>query len=220
MAISDPQMTGENPTTEEALCEVLVRRSGPMIAYLEKRIPQVYKGAIVAEDVFQDVCERAIDALSTFRNDSADALDRWLTTIADRRILNRIRDEGRKKRGGGKPAFRAGDKWKTSCINLLDHVRSPAKTPCGEAQRAEAVGKVLVSLARLRPEFREVIKLRHMEDLSVEQIAAKMGRSEGSVSSLLYRGMIELRRLMGDKSNFLSDDGSVCSNSPNRHQPD
>ena len=220
MADSDPHTTCDIPTTEEELCEVLVRRAKPLIAYLEKRIPPIYKGQIVAEEVFQEVCARAVEALPKFRNDGDDALDRWLTTIADRAILNRIRDAGRKKRGGGKPALRDGDKWKTSCIDLIDRVRSPVKTPCTEAQRAEAIRRVLVNLARLRADYREVVKLHHLDGLSIEKIAAKMNRSEGSVKSLLYRGMNELRRLMGDKGNFLSDDGAPGSNGNSRQRSD
>lgn len=220
MSDPDSPTTCDIPTTVDELCEVLVRRSPALIAYLEKRIPPIYKGQIVAEEVFQEVCTRAVEALRKFRNDGDDALDRWLTTIADRVILNRIRDAGRQKRGGGKPALRNGDKWKTSAIDLLDRVRSPVKTPCREAQRAEAVNRVLVNLSRLRQDYRDAVKLHYLDGLSVEQIAAKMDRSESAVNSMLYRGMTELRRLMGNRSDFLSDDGAANSNGNGKQRPD
>ncbi|OWY73021.1 hypothetical protein B7486_01350 [cyanobacterium TDX16] len=194
--------------SETALARAIVKRSKSILAYLDRKIPSIYKGQIVAEDILQEVCIHAFQGLSTFRSDGEDSLDRWLTRIVDNALLNRIRDAGRKKRGGGQRILRNGDQWKTSCINLLDQVRSPAKTPSRVAARTEAVGKVLVALSRLRPDVREAVRLRHLTDLSIEEVALQMNRSKASVHSLLYRGLTELKNLMGDQSDYLSDDGS------------
>jgi RNA polymerase sigma factor (sigma-70 family) len=194
--------------SEAALSRAIVKRSKSILAYLDRKIPSIYKAQIVAEDILQEVCIHAFQGLSTFRSDGEDSLDRWLTRIVDNALLNRIRDAGRIKRGGGQRILRNGDQWKTSCINLFDQVRSPGKTPSRVAARTEAVGKVLVALSRLRPDLREAVRLRHLTDFSIEEVALHMNRSKASVHSLLYRGLNELKNLMGDQSDYLSDDGS------------
>ncbi|OQZ05896.1 MAG: hypothetical protein B6D36_07740 [Planctomycetes bacterium UTPLA1] len=194
--------------SEAALSRAIVKRSKSILAYLDRKIPPIYKAQIVAEDILQEVCIKAFRGLNTFRSDGEDSLDRWLTRIVDNALLNRIRDAGRKKRGGGQRILRNGDQWKTSCINLLDQVRSPGKTPSRVAARTEAVGKVLVALSRLRPDVREVVQLHFLTGLSIEEVALQMNRSRDSVRSLRYRGLNELKNLMGDQSDYLSDDGS------------
>lgn len=62
----------------------------------------------------------------------------------------------------------------------------------------EAIGRletedILRVLANLRPEHREVLALRVVADLSVEQTAAAMRRSIGSVKQLQRRALLALR---------------------------
>lgn len=49
-------------------------------------------------------------------------------------------------------------------------------------------------LADLAPEQREVLTLRIVGDLTVEQVAEVLGKSPGAVKSLQHRGVAALRR--------------------------
>jgi RNA polymerase sigma-70 factor (sigma-E family) len=57
---------------------------------------------------------------------------------------------------------------------------------------------VLDALARLGPRSRAAVILRYWEDLSVDQVAALMGCSPGTVKSLCSRALDKLRPLLGD----------------------
>jgi RNA polymerase sigma-70 factor (ECF subfamily) len=59
----------------------------------------------------------------------------------------------------------------------------------GSAERAA----LRDALARLTPEHRTVVVLRYYADLSVEQIADRIGEREGTVKSRLHYGLAELR---------------------------
>ncbi|MCA9218308.1 MAG: sigma-70 family RNA polymerase sigma factor, partial [Planctomycetales bacterium] len=50
----------------------------------------------------------------------------------------------------------------------------------------------------LPEEQREIIVMRHLEQLSVKEIAAIMGIPEGTVMSRHYRGLQALRRAFDD----------------------
>ena len=56
----------------------------------------------------------------------------------------------------------------------------------------------VAALARLRPRDREVLVLRHLEQLSIRDIAAVLGISEGAVKTRHLRALQRLRRLLGD----------------------
>ena len=57
---------------------------------------------------------------------------------------------------------------------------------------------VLAALAELPPRMRSVVVLRYWEDLSVEDTAAALGCSTGTVKSSSSRGLAQLRLLLGD----------------------
>jgi RNA polymerase sigma-70 factor (sigma-E family) len=57
---------------------------------------------------------------------------------------------------------------------------------------------VLEALATLPPRGRAVVVLRYWEDMSVEQVAAVLGCSQGNVKSQSARALDKLRAVLGD----------------------
>jgi RNA polymerase sigma-70 factor (ECF subfamily) len=53
-------------------------------------------------------------------------------------------------------------------------------------------------LAELHPEQRDVLALRIVGDLSIEQVADVLGKSRGAVKSLQHRGVAALRRRLAE----------------------
>jgi RNA polymerase sigma-70 factor (ECF subfamily) len=64
-----------------------------------------------------------------------------------------------------------------------------------EDERARALDRAIELVAALPPDQREAVTLRVIADLSVSEVAAIMGRREGTVRVLVHRG---LRRLSGN----------------------
>ena len=62
----------------------------------------------------------------------------------------------------------------------------------GREDRAPPSSDVLEALARLTPEQRAVVVLRHYEDLSETQVAALLGCSVGTVKSQLSKARTTL----------------------------
>jgi RNA polymerase sigma-70 factor (ECF subfamily) len=48
----------------------------------------------------------------------------------------------------------------------------------------------------LRPDYAEVIILRHLEGLALAEVVARMGRSTDSVKKLWVRGIARLRQIL------------------------
>lgn len=110
-------------------------------------------------DVFVAVTQR----LATFEGDDA-ALRRWVFTIAHHRRVDEIRRTTRQAMPG---------------------------PPSPDAVEPEDPfdPDLVAALATLTEEQRQVVVLRHVADLSVEDVAAITGRSTGSVKMLSARGL-------------------------------
>jgi DNA-directed RNA polymerase specialized sigma24 family protein len=66
--------------------------------------------------------------------------------------------------------------------------------------RDELLAQVRQALERLSPRDREVMVMRHLEQLSIREIAAVLGVTEGSVKVRLVRALQRLHQSLGDVS--------------------
>ena len=66
-------------------------------------------------------------------------------------------------------------------------------SPSGQAAASEQLLQLAEVLERLPDDYRQVILLRNIEELSHEEIAERMGRSVGAVRMLWIRALAALR---------------------------
>jgi RNA polymerase sigma-70 factor (ECF subfamily) len=153
--------------------EVLYRDLSPAVTgYLRLH------GSADPDDLASETFLAVFRGLGAFRGDEA-ALRSWVFTIAHRRLV----DEWRRRSRRPQPADDAGD--------LLTgiaggDVEDDVLTRLG----TEGVHRLCAGLPE---DQRSVLLLRVLADLTVEQVAAVMGRSVGSVKALQRRGLRRLR---------------------------
>lgn len=77
-----------------------------------------------------------------------------------------------------------------------DVAADPRVTPSAEDEAILALQgeRVLALLGMLLPDQRDVLTMRILGDLTVEQVATALGRSTGAVKQLQRRGLMTLRR--------------------------
>ncbi|SHH01637.1 RNA polymerase sigma-70 factor, ECF subfamily [Jatrophihabitans endophyticus] len=80
-----------------------------------------------------------------------------------------------------------------------DGVVGAAASAEDEALHRSSTARAFALLGRLAPDHREVLALRVVGDLSLEQTAAVMGRSVGSIKQLQRRALQALRAELGDQ---------------------
>jgi RNA polymerase sigma-70 factor (ECF subfamily) len=141
-----------------------------------------------AEDVAQEAFVKAFTRLDTF--DPAYKFSNWLFKIAHNAALDALR------RRGSLPApleLVGGGEEQDPIAALADPRAAP---PDDAAARAEFHRDLEAALARLRPEYRSVIVLRHLEGRAYEDIAEILGLPLGTVKTFLFRARRELAELM------------------------
>jgi len=141
-----------------------------------------------AEDVAQEAFVKAFTKLDTF--DPAYKFSNWLFKIAHNTALDALRKRGTSPAsidpGGG-----TEDEW---VWTQIADPRAPA--PDEAAAMAEFRADVERALGRLRPEFRAVIVLRHLEGRAYEDIAEILSLPLGTVKTFLFRARRELAGLL------------------------
>lgn len=188
---------------DERTLRALLPRIGALRKYVVRKIPKRFQSRISADDVLQDVWVVVCHSGAQIEMYTSDALERWLMSIANSKLVDAIRSARTLKRGHMQ-AHQHRDRM-TSLTDLLDRVNSPLRTPSSELHCVETAHALSLSLHHLRGERRRAIEMAYMEGLSREAIAQALGKSESAVNTLLYNGLRQLRRVLGDAARYLSD---------------
>lgn len=102
----------------------------------------------------------------------------WLFRIAHNLVANWHRDTGRHH---------------TTSTDGIVEVLAGGRSPHDSAESAEERRELHEVVRRLAPDRQHLLVLKYAEQMSTEEIATVMGRSEGAVKALLHRTIKSLR---------------------------
>lgn len=149
------------------------------------RLDPHLKQNLSAEDIWQETLLKAWQRRAEFVWQDISAFRRWLLTIAERLIADhrdhlhaQKRDVARERRIEQEGTSSSGpqlEPWSST-------------TPSRVASARELAAAIERVLAELPDEFREVIRLRLIENLPVQEIADRLGLGESAVRHRFRRG--------------------------------
>ena len=152
------------------------------IAQITEHIPGLRRYAraltgnrVNADDLVQDTLERALSRFSLWRRNSN--LRAWLFTIMHNIYVNQ-----------GRAGYR-----RELLTENGEHVDEPVRANQEQGLELRDMHR---ALAQLPGEFRVVVLLVALEQMSYEEVARVLGIPKGTVMSRLSRGREKLRQLM------------------------
>jgi len=129
-----------------------------------------------ASDCAQETFIRAYKALHQY--DPALPFGPWIFRIATNASLNHVQ------------------RWhahQTPVEELPDSAEPEESGPEASALRREALSEVIAAMSELPPAYRAALTLRHMQQLSYQEVADTLGIPLGTVKSHLHRARAALK---------------------------
>lgn len=176
----------EKGNEEQSLVELAVKRDRNAFAQLyDLHMNSIYKHIYYrvgnqsdAEDLSADVFLKAWQAIDRYRQQGV-PFRAWLLRIANNLVIDRYRTA----------------KERVTLDELMAD-SSLENDPVAAAEMKLAKDELRSAILRLKREHQQVIILRFVDGLSNAEVAAAMGKSEGSVRVIQHRALRELRGLL------------------------
>ena len=175
---TDEEVVARVRAGETALYEIIMRRYNQRLYRVARAI---LREDGEAEDVMQDAYVRAYENLSQFAGRAP--FSAWLTRIAVHEALHRAQKRGRL------------DQWDDAVMESSPAVNMETSNPNPEqvTTRAELRELLEEAILELPQQYRAVLMLRDVEELSTSETADALGLTEENVKVRLHRGHGMLR---------------------------
>jgi RNA polymerase sigma-70 factor (ECF subfamily) len=193
-ALIDEAVRGD----QQALAALLSRHRKRLRSMVALRLDRRLQGRLDPSDIIQEACLDATRRLTEYQRSPTMPFFLWLRFLVGQRLL----DEHRRHLGA---ASRDADREisldrsafpETSSAALADHVLGRLTSPSQAAIRAERKFRLEEALGRLDPIDREILALRHFEELSNAEAAEVLGLDKSAASKRYVRALVRIKDLL------------------------
>jgi len=180
---SDVELVNQALDGDERAFALLVQRyQRRLVAFLGQMVGDIE----LARELAQEAFLRAWSALERF--DSKYRFSTWLFRIAHNLGIDQLR----RRRLQTVSLYRQDHNGEELEMVLMD----PSKDPFGHLENHELADSLREAIDGLRPEYRELVLLRHFGALSYQEIAEFKDMPLGTVKNKLFRAHSVLRKAL------------------------
>lgn len=172
------------------------------------RMDRRLQGRVDPSDIIQEACLDAARRLPDYHRAPTMPFFVWLRFLAGQRLL----DEHRKHLGaaardaGREIRLDHGSLPETHSAVLAAHLLGRLTSPSQAAIRGERKARLQEALDRLDPIDREVLALRHFEELSNGETAAVLGLDKSAASKRYARALIRIKNVLASLAGGRDED--------------
>jgi RNA polymerase sigma-70 factor (ECF subfamily) len=150
-------------------------------------------------DIVQEALADAAQKLSDYLQRRPLPFYPWLRQLAWERLVQLHRRHVQAgKRSVAREEAGVLDLPEDSAVELAARLVAAEASPSSHLLREELRERVRQGLSRLAPPDRQVLVLRHLEQLSTREVAEVLGVTEAAVKSRHIRALERLHRLLGE----------------------
>jgi len=154
--------------------------------------PMIYRFVMVkvgtreeAEDITHQVFLSAWQNVKHYKH-RGHPFSSWLYQIARNQVIDHYRSK----------------KNETSIDNVdPEYFAAPAIAHFDLSMKLE-MEKVRTAIRQLKPDYQDVIIMRFIEDASLKEAAAMLGKTEGAIKLIQHRAIKELKSLLGESTSI------------------
>jgi RNA polymerase sigma-70 factor (ECF subfamily) len=197
--VGSNRTAARNQSSEGFLVEQAVRGDKRAIGELYNRyVDRIYRyvysrvrSAAAAEDLTAEVFVKALEALPGYTPTDR-PLHAWLYSIARARTIDYWRKQDRRQH-----------------VELADNLPAKASPPHELLDLEEQWAMAIDLIAQLTDEQQDVLLLRFVGELGLQEVAQVLGKTLGSVKALQHRALASLARLRATRTADRQDERSV-----------
>jgi RNA polymerase sigma-70 factor (ECF subfamily) len=160
------------------------------------RLDPRLKGRLDASDVLQEVYLDAQRRLHEYLSRSGLSFDLWLRLLTGRRLVELHRQHmGAAMRSASQEVSIEGWAFASApslAAQLVGHLTSPSQA----ASRAETASRLTQALEGMDPIDREILVLRHFDELTNNEVAVLLGLQKAAASNRYIRALRRLRDIL------------------------
>jgi RNA polymerase sigma-70 factor, ECF subfamily len=183
----------------DAVDRILSAFREPLRRVIDLRLDPVLARRVDASDIVQDVLIEAAQRLREYLKNPTMPFQLWLRHLAQDRIIDTHRRHRLAQRRSvdkeqpiARPAWASDD----SSAGLVAQLIDAEKTPATEAIQQELGRRLSEAVDQLSVDDREVILMRHTEQMSNQDVANALGLTEAAASMRYLRALRRLRAVL------------------------
>lgn len=175
---------------EAAFRELVRRYERPVFSLLYRMV----RDRALAEDLAQETFIKVLNGIKSYRPEFK--FSSWIFKIANNAAIDHLRRRSLDTLSlDGAPTAATPEQMHATALQLGDRAESPLQ----QVENRELGSAIEGAIARLRPEYRSCILLRHVEGYSYEEIADTLELPLGTVKTYIHRARNELRGYLEDR---------------------
>lgn len=188
---------------QQALATLFSRYRDRLRRMVEFRLDARLRGRVSTSDVLQEAYIDALKRLPHYQADPDVPFFIWLRSVTQQRLIDvhryhlgaQVRDAAKEVPLGRGSAIDASSE---KMAELIGDLTSPSQA----AQRGETLAHLRAALDRMDPIDREVLALRHFEELSNQEVAALLGIQSAAASKRYVRALERLKDALEQTPGF------------------
>lgn len=191
---------------EGALADLFAEHRERLWRMVHFRLDRRLQGRVDADDILQEAYIDAVKRLPHFADSQPISPFVWLRLVAGQTLIDvHRRHLGAKMRDAEREESIQARLSEGTSVSLSFHLLAHLTSPSQAAARAELMALVEEALAGLSDTDREVLALRHFEELTNSEVAEVLGLERKAASIRYVRALGRLKSVLERLPGFFTD---------------
>ncbi|MDZ4688319.1 MAG: sigma-70 family RNA polymerase sigma factor [Planctomycetaceae bacterium] len=191
----------------DAVNALLDRHREALRKLVQMRLDRAIARRVDASDIVQDVLLEANQRLAGYLADPRLPFHLWLRHLAKDRLIEMHRQHrGAQRRSLDREQAHTGPPGgDRSSFDLMGQLADQELTPAAANIRRELEARFLTAIEQLEEDDRDIILMRHFEQLGNTETATALGLSPAAAGMRHLRALRKLRAILGDRPSLVGD---------------
>lgn len=192
---------------QQALADLFSLNRDRLWRIVNFRLDSRLLGRVDADDILQEAYLAAAQRIEHYLDDSTQTFFIWLRLIANQTLIDvHRRHLGAKMRDASREMSIHAHYAQATSMSIASQLLGNFTSPSQVAMRDEVAAQLDKAIESMEPIDREVLALRHFEELSNSEVAEVLGIQQKAASIRYVRALKRLKEVVNKIPGFDDDD--------------